>query len=382
MKDYLKKNKGHILLPLILLPFIVLLFYILGGGTKAGENKEKLEQGMENGMNTYLPQAEQSIEIFDKMEAYQQREALAEHLIEIDDTIKQSEEEISPSDTTDQSVLLEQLKTQPKASTSRQLLAHIRDKEEQLKAENKQEVMVQKKKIPKQAIIRKTNPVHSKANDQAKNALRELEEVEQLFDKHAQMSQENDSLKFYMQQMDAQLKALKKKQNQNYRVSKGPGKRIKVKEEGRPMIQAEVYETSKLLPGQRIKLRLLEDVWVNGYRIPANAFVYGTVDLKNERLKVLITSLPMKDLFLPVELEVMDLDGLEGLYVPGNAARKVSKDIGGSASTSALWGMSQAPLTNLSIQTADRTSQALLKRTRLKKVTVKKNTRVYLVNKE
>ena len=75
MKTYLKKNKALFILPLALLPFVVLIFYILGGGENATKADEKeAEEKNREGVNYILPEAESSIEIFDKMEAYQQQQ--------------------------------------------------------------------------------------------------------------------------------------------------------------------------------------------------------------------------------------------------------------------------------------------------------------------
>ena len=71
MKTYLKKNKALFILPLILLPFVVLIFYILGGG-KPTEN-EGQNNTQNEGANYSIPQAESSIEITDKLEAYEQQ---------------------------------------------------------------------------------------------------------------------------------------------------------------------------------------------------------------------------------------------------------------------------------------------------------------------
>ena len=37
MKAYLKKNKPLLFLPLVLIPFVVLIFYVLGRGRKEGK---------------------------------------------------------------------------------------------------------------------------------------------------------------------------------------------------------------------------------------------------------------------------------------------------------------------------------------------------------
>jgi hypothetical protein len=97
-------------------------------------------------------------------------------------------------------------------------------------------------------------------------------------------------------------------------------------------------------------------------------------------LHIHVTQVPVHDNFLPVDLSIHDLDGLAGLYVPDNAARKVAKEVGSSTNTSSLFGVTADPLTYAGVRAADRTAQSLFKMARLKKVTIKKNTLVYLIN--
>ena len=92
--------------------------------------------------------------------------------------------------------------------------------------------------------------------------------------------------------------------------------------------------------------------------------------------------MPVGEDFLPVKLAIHDLDGLQGLYVPDNVARKISQEVGVSTNTSSMLGVTNNPLTYAGIRAADRTAQTLLKRVRQKKVTVKKNTLVYIINQQ
>ena len=68
----------------------------------------------------------------------------------------------------------------------------------------------------------------------------------------------------------------------------------------------------RCLNGNRVKLRLLEDTRINAQKIPRNAFIYGICKIKNERLLIEITQLPVENSFVPVKLTIYDLDGLEG----------------------------------------------------------------------
>jgi hypothetical protein len=127
-------------------------------------------------------------------------------------------------------------------------------------------------------------------------------------------------------------------------------------------------------------MRLLDDAWIDGKKAAKHSFFYGICKINNERLNIQVSSFPLEDNFLPVDLLIHDLEGLPGLYVPDNAARRVSKEIGSRTNLSPLWSMGSDPITGIGINTADRTAQALIKRVKLRKITIKQNTLVYLIN--
>ncbi|SDE88473.1 Bacteroides conjugative transposon TraM protein [Mucilaginibacter pineti] len=90
-------------------------------------------------------------------------------------------------------------------------------------------------------------------------------------------------------------------------------------------IEAVVHENQTLVSGSIVKLRLLDDINVRGTVIPKNNFVYGTVSLDGERLTVKIKGLRYRKSLYPVQLSVYDIDGLDGIYIPGAIARDVAK---------------------------------------------------------
>jgi conjugative transposon TraM protein len=90
-------------------------------------------------------------------------------------------------------------------------------------------------------------------------------------------------------------------------------------------IAAEVQETSTMVNGSVIKLRLLDDIRVGTSVIPKDHFVFGTARLDGERLKVTISSILFKNVLFPVNMYVFDLDGIEGIYIPGSVNRDVTK---------------------------------------------------------
>jgi conjugative transposon TraM protein len=394
MKTYLKKNKALFILPLALLPFVVLIFYILGGGENASKADEK-EAGKRNaeGINYILPEAESSIEIFDKMEAYQQQQEKGTSTQDYNILGDKDSTGQPGFDPTDSLQTNNSLVGVANADVSSKLLEHIKQKEESIKKElGKTEENPNKVDKPKKesGYSKKLKGDASEKGDNGRtNQLNKqqmqpvftgIEELDQIFKQNIVLNRQNDSLNFYLKQAQSQLRLQAQKQNTSFTLDKKLGSGFEKNNEKSSLIKAEIYETATVLDGNRVKLRLLEDAWVNGLLIPKNSFVYGICKISNERLHIQITQLPVKNNFLPVNLTIHDLDGLPGLYVPDNAARKVSKEVGSSTNTSSLFGVTDDPLTYAGVRAADRTAQILLKSVRLKRVTVKKNTLVYLIN--
>jgi conjugative transposon TraM protein len=111
-------------------------------------------------------------------------------------------------------------------------------------------------------------------------------------------------------------------------------------------IQAVVHEDQTLVSGAVVKLRLVDGIYVNGRMIPKGSFVYGNCALNNERLTIKIASIRYLNNILPVALSVYDLDGMEGLYVPGSIGRDAAKNgVGDAVQSMQLMSMDQSVTT-------------------------------------
>ena len=379
MKNYLKKNKGLLLLPLGLIPFLILIFYVLGGGKG---NEEVQKQSSRDGANYILPEAEKSIEIFDKMEAYQNQGVGNEG----NGVIPWQQDTMHGISNPNQDTSIIELASLAKRNNQlpKNLLAHIKQKEQEVRNELAEpELKASAKTVQERRNVNYNPKPKRQKTKQVKEPVQPLtgiEELDKVFDENITLNRQNDSLKFYLEQTQSRLAEIEKKQTANFSLKK-PGKtRFNKEQDSGSLIKAEIYETTTVLDGNRVKLRSLEDTWINGKKVPKNTFIYGTCKVKNERLHIEISQMPVGGNFLPVKLAIHDLDGLPGLYVPDNVARKVTQEVGASTNTSSMMGVSTNPLTYAGIRAADRTAQTLLKRVRLKKVTVKKNTLVYLIN--
>jgi conjugative transposon TraM protein len=379
MKTYLKKNKALFILPLALIPFIILIFYVLGGGKDAPKAGESLMAETTEGANYILPEADKSIEIFDKLEAYQQQGMNSEVVSQ--STWERDSNKILNPNTEDSTTIELSLLAQQNNQLPDNLLAHIKQKEKELRKELNeppQKAGTQKNTEENTEYKRSSKPISSKQKPVIQTT--GIEELDKVFDENIELNRKNDSLKFYLEQSQKQLAQIELQQKNSFSLDKKQASGFTDNEEKSTLIKAEIYETTTVLDGNRVTLRLLEDTWVNEKKVPRNRFIYGICKIKNERLHIQITQLPVGTNFLPVNLAIYDLDGMPGLYVPDNATRKITQEVGSSTNTSSMFGVTNNPLTYAGIRAADRTAQTLLKRTRLKKVTIKKNTLVYIIN--
>ncbi len=154
------------------------------------------------------------------------------------------------------------------------------------------------------------------------------------------------------------------------------------------LIKAIIDEDIKAVEGSRVRLRLLDDIEIDGKVVEKGAYLYAVMSgFGSQRVKGSIKSLLVEDELVKVNLSLYDTDGLEGLYVPSSSFRETTQDVASNALGSTMsinsgstgnvftqWGMQ-------AIQNAyQRTSNALAKAVRKNKAKLKYGTFVYLVN--
>jgi conjugative transposon TraM protein len=96
-------------------------------------------------------------------------------------------------------------------------------------------------------------------------------------------------------------------------------------------IAAVIAETQTVVNGSVVKLRLVHDVMINGVLIPKDSFLSGMASLNGERLAIKINGIRFQNSLFPVALSVYDLDGLEGIEIPGAISRDVAKESAASS---------------------------------------------------
>jgi len=155
------------------------------------------------------------------------------------------------------------------------------------------------------------------------------------------------------------------------------------KEKG--LISAVIDENVTGYSGSRIRIRILEDLFVGSLPIRKGTYLYAEISgFSQQRVKLSITSIAREDKIIPVRLEIYDLDGLEGLYVPSSNFREFSRNLGAESiqGFSAQGGAKDQQ--EFLMSAVDRiftsTSSAISGLIRKNKAKVKYNSRVYLID--
>jgi len=101
---------------------------------------------------------------------------------------------------------------------------------------------------------------------------------------------------------------------------------------GDSFITAVIDENVTGYAGSRLRLKLLEDIRAGGNRIPKGTYLFAQISgFTEQRVKLTITTILSEGKILPVKLDLYDLDGMPGLYVPSSTFREFTKDLGSNS---------------------------------------------------
>ena len=287
MKTYLKQNKPLLLLPLFMIPFLVLIFYILGGGENPkGKDLSQAQQDTVKGANYDLPDADHSLEILDKTEISQRTDeiTLSRDYNILGDTNGSGESGNSVSDLTGNEEAQVSLDGQESAQDAEpgtspgdpeNLLRHIQRREQQIRSELEEgqtEKSSQTAKVPQ--VKNHSKPATKEIPETGADAANQpfsvsgIEELDRVFRQNQQLTQQNDSLKLQMEQANSFRQKLEAARSRSFTLEKGQPSAFQPAEPSTSLLKAEVYATTTVLTGNRVKLRLLEEASVRGTTIP------------------------------------------------------------------------------------------------------------------
>ncbi len=414
-----RKRKLLLVLPLFFLPFIILLFYSLGGGRGKAGAAEKPK-----GLNTDLPSAQIVSKPVDKLSIYKQAD---------DDSARKSEKplfdpyagaatgmlpaaddpkSLSPYDVNQAAARL----TRQSGGSLEQNEARAQQKLDALQsALNRQAAIAPTPLTPDQgqasgsgqsyaglpALHLPDRPSTDQPQDSELLLLNEMlnkaldvQHPERVKERLKTESESHPTAIFSVTNKEPEVldewntvMPTKKDSGRIASIQKavpGTGRFFELDESGdspaQNAVKAVVHETQLLVSGATIKLRLEDETYIHGQLIPAGTFVYGTCELTGERLKVAIDKIVYGPSIYPVSLKVYDTDGLEGIRIPGSISRDAAKQ----GTDQALQSIQLAEMNpSLSAQAAasgvETLKNLLQRKVKLIKVTVKADHPVLLL---
>lgn len=307
---YLRHRKFLIMLPLLIAPFVTMAFWALGGGKTAdNHNADNIET---RGINTALPEA--------KFTGNEKEDKLSAYEASLKELKNSALSDSSIGNTTETS--FEALTSNP----ADQQEAQIRQRLELLQNE------INRPQPSAPATPREVSKRSSISGDV--NRLESLMQSIQTGGDDAEMKQLNTILEKIMDIQNPGLakERLKstsaKNKGQVFAVQqsvKSPANQNAFENIPGNAVNAVIHQDQDIVSGSVVKLRLSDSIYVAGRLIPKNEFVYGIAAVEGERLKIDIATLRYRNAILPVALTAYDLDGLEGLYIPGAITRDAVK---------------------------------------------------------
>jgi len=356
---FLRQRKMMLVLPVLIIPFVTMGFWALGGGQ--GKTKNDLAENSK-GLNLQLPDANlKDDKNADKLSFYNEADADSlkrDELLRNDPYYKDSifsrnNSVIPDAENSGSSKLLHSgLNQSPYDKTADANEQRIYQKINEI---NKQ---INQPYISPQTNSNPNQPnTNNDSNEQFSNEVDRLQDMMQQMNSSPEadpeMQQLNGTLEKILdiQHPDRVKEKLKEKslkneeqvfvvtkQSMNDNISlldtgkskkdaenKFFGVEKNIDSEEQNAIEAVVHQTQTLVNGAVVKMRLLNDIYINGSSIPKGNFVFGIAELKDERLEININSIRNNNSIFPVKLEVFDMDGLPGIYIPGAISRDVGK---------------------------------------------------------
>lgn len=149
-------------------------------------------------------------------------------------------------------------------------------------------------------------------------------------------------------------------------------------------IKAIIDENIKGYMGSRLKLRLLDDIYIGNIMIQKGTPLFALITgFDSQRVKLSIVSVLYKNQILPIGLDVYDVDGTEGLYVPSSAFREMTREMGVNVvQGQQMNSQNQDFYSTMLTSVYKSSSEALATIIRKNKARIKYNTHIYLIDKK
>lgn len=294
MQQLVKNQQRFLLvLPLIVFPFVTLIFWLLGGGREV----ESTAAVPSKGLNYQLPDA--------KLDNTSPLDKLSFYTLAKQDSLKRLElEQLDP--------LYEKESTREEEMNSDRQYQPIY----QYKANASQNLYQEKSSAeldPLQTLVQTLQQPQKDAD---------LEQLNLTLQQLVALQQPNTTHE--VKETRSEVFAVQSSRSQKTIGFYGESEFVQDTSSA-DLIFAMVHGEQQVHHGSIVKLRLLEEVLIRGDKIPTGSFVFGQVSLDQDRLQIIVRSIPYKGQLYPVSLSVLDLDGIAGIHIPSSLEREVVK---------------------------------------------------------
>ena len=368
MKINLKQPKY--IIPLLALPFLALFFYVYQSSAKG----KQLQLSQPPGINATVADVSEDIkkkELTDKLDAYRDTYKEADGYTALSPVpVDKADNRAMPGnysgrekkmlDSINQAMKQKYMASPPEPSRDKAMIAalnHFKQKKskEETPPKDKDPMEVFKQQMAYMDSLNNANDPAVKEERKKKEALAKAE---------AQKASEKVLTVHKLSDNSADFNTVKPSNNGSF-------------------ITAVIDENLTGYAGSRIRLRLLEDVVAGNITVKAGTYLYALINgFSAQRVTLEVKSILYDGHILPVKLELYDMDGLPGLYVPASAFRDFTKDLG----TNTVQGVSLDGSSSFLMSTVSSmfqsTSSAIAGIIRKDKAKLKYNTYIYLIDNE
>jgi conjugative transposon TraM protein len=308
-------------LPLILLPFICLFFYVWHASGAKSKKNLAVNKGLQATVADVSPEVRKK-QLADKLDAYRNtyKEADGQSAVTLIPSTSNDPGKHLQNDADKQRRVLDSIDRAMKAKFSRP--GKVASDEALSRAINREAV--------RRTVVKRQSPPPP-----------EKDPMEMFKQQLAYI----DSMQ---KQNDPSVKAEKLKQEKADKIAREKAAEVKLPvskaddlrsdfntiapKKDNPLISAVVDENVTGYASSRLRLRLLDDIKAGNYTVGKGAFIYAEINgFTGQRVTLRVSSILSGGKILPVKLDVYDLDGLPGLYVPASAFRDFTKDLGSNS---------------------------------------------------
>lgn len=338
MNNNVKQRKLLLVLPLLAIPFLTMAFWALGGGKR----KEKMAVNTP-GLNLDLPDARlKEDKLMDKLSFYEKADKDSMRMAEwmrSDPYYKRDTSPVFPNELEELTTMTagkynQRLNSSPYEGNANKPEDQLLQKLQLLEAEMKKNSSDNYEEkpptpLPRNELSAELDRLEQllKVNNASATQDPEMKQLEGTLDKILDI-QHPQRVKERTTRNKEAVYAVRKTSAADTIVkgfySFSEEKEFEVAEQN--AIEAIIAGNQTIVNGAVVKFRLLHEVYIQGKLIPKDILVSGIASLDGERLKVEINSIRSGKSIYNVKLEVFDMDGLPGIYIPGTINRDVAKE--------------------------------------------------------